>query len=386
MTKLTVQAARELRPGQTLKDHVVTGLQLRARATVKTWHVYYRGKDSLQRRPKLGTFPALSLEAARDAAKAVLARVARGDDPSSEWSALREAPRVADLWDHYWTHHALRRKTPRSREEDARNYRLHVQPYLAAARVADLKRHDIDTRLYAVANTSGDIAANRVRSLLVKMLAMAADPNGLAWLPPGMSPATGAAKRVERARRRKAEPVELERIALALDDLAPSYPWQIAALRVMILCGSRVSELLTARRHELVGNTIVKATHKTMKTGEDRRIVLPRQALDVIAALPAARNGYLFGPLGEHKEPRHATRHVWEMVREKAGCPDLRQQDLRRTFASVAKSRGVSLDQIGEIFGHKQTQTTARYAWLYEDSSSAAVQAVADELSSKAAS
>ena len=149
----------------------------------------------------------------------------------------------------------------------------------------------------------------------------------------------------------------------------------------MILCGSRVSELLTARRHELVANTIVKATHKTMRTGEDRRIVLPRQALDVIAALPVARNGYLFGPLGEHIEPRHATRHVWEMIREKAGCPDLRQQDLRRTFASVAKSRGVSLDQIGEIFGHKQTQTTARYAWLYEDSSSAAVQSVADALS-----
>lgn len=377
--KLSAQSARELVAGETLKDHVVTGLQLRARSTVKTWHLYYRGKDGLQRRPKLGAFPALSLEAARDAARALLAQIARGDDPSAEWQASRQAPTVADLWAVYWEQHAMPHKTPRSREEDARNYRLHVQPKLGSMRVDAIKSADIEARLSAIADASGGTAANRVRSLLVTMFGRAADANGLAWIP--HNPAAGATRRPERKRRRKAEPAELVRISAAMAALESDYPWQVAALRVMLFAGSRVTEMLTARRSEMHGNTIVLTKHKGMRTGDDRRIVLPRQALNIIAALPMHRNGYIFGPLGQHKDPRHATRHVWEQVREIAYCPDLRQQDLRRTFASVAKSRGVSLDQIGELFGHRDTKTTQRYAWLYEDAGASAVQSVADAIS-----
>jgi len=37
---------------------------------------------------------------------------------------------------------------------------------------------------------------------------------------------------------------------------------------------------------------------------------------------------------------------------------------LRHTFASIAASNGLSLPIIGALLGHKQTQTTARYAHL----------------------
>ena len=47
-----------------------------------------------------------------------------------------------------------------------------------------------------------------------------------------------------------------------------------------------------------------------------------------------------------------------------AGLSDVRLHDLRHTFASIAASRGLSLPMIGALLGHKQTQTTARYAHL----------------------
>jgi len=41
--------------------------------------------------------------------------------------------------------------------------------------------------------------------------------------------------------------------------------------------------------------------------------------------------------------------------------------DLRHSFASILVSSGASLPLIGQMLGHTQTQTTARYAHLYDD-------------------
>lgn len=52
------------------------------------------------------------------------------------------------------------------------------------------------------------------------------------------------------------------------------------------------------------------------------------------------------------------------MKNGKIGLDDVRLHDLRHTFASIAASNGLSLPIIGALLGHKQPQTTARYAHL----------------------
>lgn len=54
----------------------------------------------------------------------------------------------------------------------------------------------------------------------------------------------------------------------------------------------------------------------------------------------------------------------WRRIRSKVGLEDVRLHDLRHTFASIGASNGLSLPIIGALLGHKQTQTTARYAHL----------------------
>lgn len=57
----------------------------------------------------------------------------------------------------------------------------------------------------------------------------------------------------------------------------------------------------------------------------------------------------------------------WEFrqAREAAGFPELHQHDLRHTYASLLINQGVPLYVVGELLGHKTTQTTKRYSHLY---------------------
>ncbi len=55
---------------------------------------------------------------------------------------------------------------------------------------------------------------------------------------------------------------------------------------------------------------------------------------------------------------------AWERIRTMAGLEDVRLYDLRHTFASAAAAGGDSLPIIGALLGHRNPETTQRYAHL----------------------
>ena len=55
-------------------------------------------------------------------------------------------------------------------------------------------------------------------------------------------------------------------------------------------------------------------------------------------------------------------------VRARAGLSDVRLHDLRHSYASRALALGESLPMIGNLLGHAQDETTARYAHLTRES------------------
>lgn len=367
--KLTYAAAVALEPGQTLRCPTVRGLELRGRKGVKSWHLYYRAPDGQQRRPKLGEFPTLQIDAARTAARTLLERVAVGGDPSAAKEALRAAPTMADLWAAYWTRRALPRKKAISRAGDEQNWRKHIAPALADRRVADVAFQDVQSLLARIGRTA-PVAANRVRALLSTMfLKVAAHPE-LKWRSRDDNPVYGTTAFREHRRKRHVTQGEFQGLGSALSELAAVYPRHVAALYVILLSGSRVTEMLSARWEQFDAGRgcLVLSEHKTDRSGVDRVIRLPEAATRLLSALPRTLGSYIFS------SPAHATGHldrfaltyVWQIVRAKAGAPDLRLQDLRRTFATAAKSRGVSVGEIGELFSHSTSYTTDRYAWLFE--------------------
>jgi integrase len=66
----------------------------------------------------------------------------------------------------------------------------------------------------------------------------------------------------------------------------------------------------------------------------------------------------------------------WPKLCKAAKITGLRVHDLRHSFASQLASSGASLPLIGQLLGHSQPATTARYAHLFDTAQRAAVERV----------
>lgn len=79
-----------------LSDHEVAGLRVRAMAGAKTFYAAWTDRATGERRrERLGAWGGITLEQARDAARAILGDVAKGDDPKAK-RAVRKAAAERD--------------------------------------------------------------------------------------------------------------------------------------------------------------------------------------------------------------------------------------------------------------------------------------------------
>ena len=149
----------------------------------------------------------------------------------------------------------------------------------------------------------------------------------------------------------------------------------VAAIRLLMLTGCRKSEILTLRWKDvdLAANELRLADSKT----GPRPVPLSPTAARVLADLPrVAGNPWV---IPGYRAGTHITNldKPWNIIRTRAGLKEVRIHDLRHSFASRALALGESLPMIGKLLGHRQIQTTARYAHLARDSVKASAARVA---------
>ena len=140
-------------------------------------------------------------------------------------------------------------------------------------------------------------------------------------------------------------------------------PFVVAAFRLLLLTGCRLSEIQTLQWAFL---TDAGMELPDTKTGA-RRIPLPHAARAVIASLPRLPdNPYI---IAGKVAGRYASdlQHPWRRIRALAGLDNVRIHDLRHTYASNAVSSGMPIQMVGRLLGHTQLQTTMRYAHLADD-------------------
>lgn len=198
--------------------------------------------------------------------------------------------------------------------------------------------------------------------------------------PDGSNPTAHVDKFAEEARERFLSPDELARLGKALSEAADAgeSPYVVGALRLLILTGARLSEVLTLKwEHVDFDARLLRLPDS--KTGK-KTIALPAAALEVLTSLPRQEgNHYVVcgAVVGAHLINLHKP---WRRIRKSAGLDDVRIHDLRHSFASVAVAGGASLPLIGALLGHSQPQTTQRYAHVANDPRLAAADAVADRI------
>ena len=378
--KLTKQAVESAQPESKdiiLWDTELRGFGLKITPSGKRIYIlYYRTSSGTQRKPTLGAHGELTCDEARKLAKSWLADVARGEDPSQSRKDSRKAPTIRELASRYLLEHAAVRKKASSVREDQRLLEKRILPALGGFKVRDVTRKDVQALHQSLQSTPYE--GNRTLALVSKMMNLAE-----LWdlRPQGSNPTKHVQKFKELSRERYLNGDELARLGDALrqaeeSKLAPAAA--VAAIRLLIYTGARVSEIRTARWDEFdeQGSCLRLADSKTGR----KEISLPEPALEVLRGIERqAGNPYIItGPRPE--EPLGNIYKPWYIIRALAGLEGLRLHDLRHTFASYAVSSNMSLRMLGDLLGHTQPATTQRYAHLHTDPKRSAANIIASTL------
>lgn len=377
--KLTKQviAEAEARPNRyILRDTLAPGFGCRIFPSGhKSFIVEYflRGK---KRRPVIGTVGAMPVDDARDKAIRWLVQVRNGIDPLDEQIAERRKLTVKAFADRFISEHCEIKNKPRTVDSNRTNLRLHILPVIGNIRIDQVTRSDVQRLHSRMYKTPG--AANRCLSLLSKMFNLAEK-----WevRPDGSNPCRHVEKFRERKIERYLTPVEFRMLAKVLIDGEADGSIDInviRALRLLIFTGCRVNEILTVQ-WKFLDPANKRLILPDSKTGR-KIIYLSNAAIDVFRSIPFnPDNTYVLpGRYGRGHMGRMG--HQWLEIRQRAGIPDVRMHDLRHSFASVAAGIGESLPMIGNLLGHTQAQTTARYAHLASQPLIAAADRIGREL------
>ena len=138
-----------------------------------------------------------------------------------------------------------------------------------------------------------------------------------------------------------------------------------AALRLLMLTGCRLMEVLTLRWDD-VDRRAGELRLRHAKTGARMVPLTPTAAavLSGIGRVPGSPWVFPGGKPGNHVAQLTT---YWKWMRKRAELEDVRIHDLRHSFASRALALGEGLTMIGRLLGHTDVGSTARYAHLARD-------------------
>jgi integrase len=402
LTKRVVDAIQPTEKSVMYYDSELTGFGLKVLPSgAKRWCVEYRagagGRGVGKTRMVLGSSTTLTPDQARTAAKATLASVALGENPSALRSKAREMPTFKEFAERYLSEEAKAKLKPRTVVNYEIYMRKHAVPAIGTIKLDALDMADV-AKLHRKIGGQKPMTANRVVEFVGSVYRYAA-MCGLVQR--GHNPGAHIQAYREQRRERFLSSEELARLGDAIREAETSgIPWVLdiekplskhvpktqltkigphvaAALRLLVLTGARLREILELK-WEYVDFERGLLLLPDSKTGR-KAIVLNAPALKILSELP--RIGSFAIASEDPDRPRHDLNKPWKLVSARAGLSGVRIHDLRHTHASVGAGAGLGLPIIGKLLGHSQPATTARYAHLDNDPLKRASNKIAESLS-----
>ena len=356
-------------------DRDLPGFGVRVYPSGRKVYVVQSRSGGKSRRVTVGRHGEITPEAARKAAVKLIVRIKAGE-PLVE-TEPEAPPTVGDLAARYLREYVAMHCKPNTVKHYGLMVRKHIVPALADLRVSEVERKHILKFQYGLRDMP--TVANRTVDILVKMFNLAE-----LWemRPPGRNPCRSV-RRYKAAPRKERflTPEELARLGRTLENapaerLASRHA--AAAIRLLVLTGCRRNEILGLAWDDLdfeAGEMRLADS----KTGA-RIVPLPAAVVDVLRDLPRVDGNPWVFP-GKKKGTHQVNiNDSWSRVRKRAGLEGVRLHDLRHTYASRALAIGEGLPMIGELLGHRQVNTTARYAHLARESIQASTARVAESI------
>jgi len=302
----------------------------------------------------------ISQHQAQTIARRVIAYAQVGHDPATDRARIRSAPRFDNFVDEYWRRWSAQWKASTLATHGVYR-RLYLDHAFPGIFIDELNEAHVTQWFAALNDETGPGAANRCLTILANMLTKAES-----W---GYRLGnTNPCRTVRHNRKYRCErflsSAELERLGEVLaEDRAGEDKLKAvvaSAVTLLLLTGCRSGEVAGLQWSDVKGNRLKL---RDSKTGP-RTVWLGDQARAVIAALPRQRGvAWLFWNPVLCKPVLRIGNH-WPSIRDRAGLPGVRVHDLRHTFASHAAMNRETLPMIGRLLGHRNTQSTSRYAHL----------------------
>ena len=354
--KLTERAvpALELEPGQDDRiffDDNIIGLGLRVRR-VKKWNGSYSNKEPLRswifqyriggrtRRMVIGPVPGLKVQRAREIAAELAAKVRLGDDPATEKriKVERAAHTLGALTQKY-----LAQQRSQLRPGTYRHVALHLESHAAplhALPVDAIDRQAIAARLTSIAEKSGAVTANRVRSSLSAMFSWGMK-EGLVVA----NPVVATNKRAEKSRDRVLNDAELGTIwrALAADDYG-------VIIKLLILTGQRLGEIAALRWSEIdFDRGVISLPGDRTKNGRPHEIPMSPTVRSLLKVRPTNGRELIFG---EGAGPYSGFSHRKAPLDKIVNIPPWTHHDIRRSVATGMAELSVQPHIIEAVLNH----------------------------------
>jgi len=384
LSKTLIDATAPGDKEEVIWDLDAPGLGLRVRPSGHMSFIYqYRfgaGRNSPTRKLTIGAANRITADEARKLARKYAAQVANGEDPAMTKAQHRDAPTVIELFGEWMEEQAEKGKhKPATTNLYSSLLKNQITPAFGSKKSLDLTRKDIATWHRSFSGKKA--TANRVVTTLAAMYSWATVEGKI----PAHNPAVTITLYPEKGKERFLTAEEYKRLADTIDEAesvglrwdpnadgktkhAPKEenryvkvsPYVIAAIRLFLLTGARLREILNLRWEDYDADRGI-LTIPDGKTGK-QTIVLSSAAVEVIEGLDKSGKFIIAGRYPDI--PRRDIKRPWERIREYAGLHGLRVHDLRHSFASVGVGVGLGLPIVGKLLGHKKASTTAKYAHL----------------------
>ncbi|WP_421252492.1 tyrosine-type recombinase/integrase [Aeromonas sp. 600724] len=357
---------------------------------------------------KLGSFPEMTIEQARNEAQKILGEFAAGANPAAARRAIREEPSFTELFEQFLVEKRKRDGTPigeRTKRDYRDNLRMYLEP-IKSKKLSQITRADIKS-IHTKTTKKSAAQADRALAIVSSVFNFAADLEIFS----GTNPASRIQKNPSPSRDRFVQASELPYLFAAIDKSSlADFFW------LSLLTGARRSNVQEMAWRDIDLDARIWRIGMT-KNGTPQNVTLSPEAVAVLADRKHTTDHASFvfpgeGKTGHLVEPKKSWKtiliraslsrlldHLEELgkltseerqqaemqiaqapvVTEKRyraladevgidpatyDMTDLRIHDLRRTLGSWQAKSGASLAIIGKSLNHKTHQATAIYARL----------------------
>lgn len=371
ITKRSVDAIKADGTDTVYWDGELTGFGLRVRRSGRKVYVVQTRVDGKLRWYTIGAPGVVSADRARARALEILSLAKKGIDPRDGESKREAEPTVAELTARFLKEYVSDHCKPSTQQEYGRSVKLFIDPVIGEMRVSEVQRKDIAALHHGLRDKP--YQANRTLGVLSKLFNLA---EVWGWRQDGSNPCRHVKRYKEHQRERFLSEDEVARLGEVLREAEDEMPSAVAAFRLLLLTGCRMSEIRDLQWENVKGDCIELPDAKT----GGRVVPLGPEARAVLSAIPREDDNpwVIAGKLpGTHLTD---LQRPWRRIRKRADLEDVRIHDLRHSFASRALALGESLTMIGKLLGHTQVQTTARYAHLARDSMQTAASRITESI------